>query len=101
MDRQRRVLFCNHSNGDLFTREDIVFLRESSPGYFICVYIMNTFFKYLLNGKTPNITSGAVNSSSFDDSRPYSYVKYKPHTVSPPSSPKQLFANMGVAHQQK
>ena len=28
---QRRDLLCNHSNGDLFTREDM-FSRESSPG---------------------------------------------------------------------
>ena len=25
-------LLCNHSNGDLFTGEDIMFSRESSPG---------------------------------------------------------------------
>ena len=27
----RRDLLCNHSNGDLFTREDIIFLHKSSP----------------------------------------------------------------------
>ena len=31
-DKERRDLLCNHSNGDLFTCEDIMFSRESSPG---------------------------------------------------------------------
>ena len=29
---ERRDLLCNHNNGDLFTCEDIMFSRESSPG---------------------------------------------------------------------
>ena len=29
---ERRDLLCSHSNGDLFTCEDIMFWRESSPG---------------------------------------------------------------------
>ena len=29
---ERRDLLCSHSNGDIFTLEDIKFSRESSPG---------------------------------------------------------------------
>ena len=29
---ERRDLLCSHSNGDLFTSEDMVFSHESSPG---------------------------------------------------------------------
>ena len=29
---ERRDLLCSHSNGDIFTCEDIKFSRESSPG---------------------------------------------------------------------
>ena len=39
---ERRDLLCSLSNGDIFTHEDIVFSRKSSPG--ICfVYIIIQF----------------------------------------------------------
>lgn len=86
----------------IFSRLKIsYFCVKARPIFHSCLYYEHTFFKYLLNCKTSNITSGAVNSSWFDDSKPYSYMKYKSHTVSPPFSPEQLFGNMDLAHQQK
>ena len=37
---ERRDLLCSHSNGDLFTCEDIMFLRQSSPGISLVIGVI-------------------------------------------------------------
>ena len=46
---RRRDVSCSHSNRDLFTCEDIMFSRESSPGISFSIYIINACMAHSIN----------------------------------------------------